>query len=193
MPAAFVAAPNPLPPPAPAFLPNLATTQLRDAIRNAMTGLTGKFYAKGTAKVKTDQGVKDLALSKVLVRFSPRFLIDPKNFNPRDPTDTPAVYTGKFNTLAANIGTHYKVKVLQSGGAAPAPGFNNGKYGLDLVVDLTKPIGVAAAALSAQTKQYYVEMLGAVFDPVNPNIKKEDLKNVAALVIKTNPDVGNLP
>lgn len=192
LPAAFVAGANPAPPP-PAFVANPVMGQFRDAIRNAANALTGKFYAKGTAKVKTDQGIKDLPLNKVLMRFSPRFLIHPANFNPRDANDTPAKYTVDFNSLAANVGTQYRMNVLQSGGAAPAPGFNHGKYGLDLVVDLTKLPAVAAAALTAQAKQFYVEMLGVKFDPVNPNLKKEDLKGIAALVIKTNPDVGNLP
>lgn len=191
MPPGFVATANPMPPPT--LNTNATATQIRDAILNAIWALNGKFYASGAAKVKTDQGVKDVALSKAMVRFSPRLLIDPANMNPRDPNDTMANYTAVFNSLAARVGTQFRMNVVQSGKKAPAPGFNHGKFGLDLVVDLTQPIAVAAAALTGQTKQFFIEMLGGTFDPVNPNLKKEDLNGIAALVIKTNPAVGNLP
>jgi len=174
--------------------------QLRNAIRNAMIALSGKFFASGTADVKTDQGNKNIAINKAPVHFSPRFLIDPVDFlidpntNAAPTAKAKADYQANFNNLAANPGAQYNVKVIQSGPKAPAnPGFNRGKFGLDYIVDLTKPVAVATAALTAQAKKFYVEMLGVAFNPASPNIKTGDLQPIAALVIKTNPNVGNLP
>lgn len=172
-----------------------APAQLRDIIRNAMLALNGQFYAKGVPNVPTDAGNKDVTLNKVVFRVSPRFLIDPANYNPRSAADTLIKYTKDFNSLAANVGTHFNTKVIKfvappKGVLPPVSGFK-APYNLDLVVDFAKP--TAKADLSAQAKQFFNEMLGVKFDPKHPNLKNTDLKAIAGLVIKKNADVGKLP
>lgn len=95
--------------------------------------------------------------------------------------------------FANQVKTNFKVEVLQPKVGGPASGFNKGAYGLEMVVDFTKPVATALADLTAQSKKFFIEMLGVPFNPAAPNLKKGDLVDIAKLVIKKNTDVGTLP
>jgi hypothetical protein len=160
---------------------------VRDIVRNAILTFNQTFSAEGTTKVPTDKGDKNLALTKVVFRFSPRFLI--KNVNPAQ-TDFSfggGSYANDYAGWGGWIGTHFKANVLDNAGVVPplASGFVNPTGGaMKLVLDSTK---AWKPALTADVQALLPKMLGIALG--GPVIAAGDLTPLAKTVIDKNAKV----
>ena len=150
---------------------------------------------KGGAGVK-----KDFTYDKAMFRLSPRFALDPVDKTAADPAFAGKVPPNDFATyqaryaarVAANLttfGKHFAVNIVDA--AMGASGFNAVTNKVDLTVDYTA--AGAANDVARWTQQYFREMIGAVYDPKNPNkLTGAELKAIAQAIFTKNGDVKNL-
>lgn len=165
----------------------VSVQDVRDTIRNAILSFNQMFSAQGDTKVPTDKGNKNLVLSKVVFRFSPRFLIS--NVNPAQTSFLFAggSYANDYAGWGGWIGTHFKANVLDNAGVVPpvAAGFVNPTGGaMKLVVDSTQ---AWKPGLTADVQALLPKMLGIVLG--GPAIAAGDLTPLAKAVIDKNAKV----
>ena len=160
---------------------------VRDVIRNAILTFNQTFSTSGTTKTVTDGGSKNLTFTKVVFRFSPRFLISNVN-----PTQTSFLFGGaSYATDYAGwqgwIGTHFQATVVDNKGAkVPVPSAFAAAAGgaMNLGVDSSKAWKVA---LEADIQRLLPDMLGIALK--GAVITGGDLTPLAAAVIDKNAKV----
>jgi hypothetical protein len=170
----------------------LSVQDVRNTIRNAILTFNQQFSATGTTKVPIDPAGSNtnLALPKVVFRFSPRFLI--ANVNPAQTSfsfNPPKTYAGDYAGWGGWIGTHFQVNVVDNKAAKKGAAVKSGfvaaaggaiKFGIDSS-KAWKP------GLTADVQALLPDMLGiAVKGGV---ITAADLTPLAKAVIDTNAKV----
>ena len=184
---------------------------VRNAIRNVVRDYNKRYFCAGDASVLIDDGVggpgvnKDFSYARAALRLSPRFALAPVDKTAADPAFAgmkapkdfntyKAKYAAKVAATLATFGQHFAINIVdaKAGAKGVGPsGFNAGTGKLDLVVDYTD--ASAANAVSSWTQQYFRDMIGAPFDPKNPNtLAAADLKTIGQAIFSKNGDVKDL-
>jgi hypothetical protein len=165
---------------------------VRNTIRNAILTFNQTFSATGSTKVPIDPAGSNtnLALPKVVFRFSPRFLIS--NVNPTQTSFSfvpPKTYAGDYKGWGGYVGTHFQVNVVDNKGVKKGAEVKSGfvaaaggaiKFGIDST-KAWKP------ALTADVQTLLPDMLGIVLK--GKVITAGDLTPLAQAVIDTNAKV----